>query len=202
MARPPSRRRQSARPWRRAKTALIALGLSLLSASHAAHGAAPATPAPPLEAPPAECEAAVTADPADREAWRCFYLWARRSGTWTSAQHRLQAALAADPANAHARLNLGHLHSDRGDAAAEPLYLQAADDYAAADDAVGGVHAHLALANLRAHVGRPPTKFRRHWTRPPTSPRTTASPSSRPRSTPRPPASSGARGPIMRSHIG
>jgi CHAT domain-containing protein len=139
-----------------ARTTLVGLILAASPLFTPAHAASPGANEATQTTPPTECEEAVTADPADREAWRCFYLWARRSGAWLGAQTRLESALVKEPDNAHARLNLGHLFSDQGDAAAEPHYIQAAARYGATGDAVGEVHAQLALANLHAHLGHPP----------------------------------------------
>ncbi len=102
----------------------------------------------------AECDALVTAQPGDLEAYRCFRLIARRHQLWTESVRRLESLLDVDPGNHRARLFLGWIEADRFRARAETLLREAAEGFAEEGDVGGEVRARLGLANHLLRQGR------------------------------------------------
>ncbi|MSP56051.1 MAG: CHAT domain-containing protein [Myxococcales bacterium] len=121
--------------------------LVLLSA--AAFGADPceAGLAAALSAPTAE-----TGSSGDRyEAWRCFYMSARKIGRWQDAEARLSRGRAGG--DVWAEVVLGHVYSDQGDARAEVHYRAALDAFERSGERVGSAQARFGLANYLWHSG-------------------------------------------------
>lgn len=100
-----------------------------------------------------ECESQVVEAPEASESWRCFYLWARRSGTWDAAHARLARAVAEDADNAHAMINLGHIEMSTGQAAPGDWYARALAAYTGQSDLEGVVKANVAFAQLLSSRG-------------------------------------------------
>ncbi len=96
----------------------------------------------------ADCDARVRAAPRALEGWRCYWFAARNGAPWSEAAQRLERALAADPANDAARLVLGAMAVDRGEARASGLLRTAVAGFSARGDVEGEVHARVTLAVL------------------------------------------------------
>ncbi len=105
--------------------------------------------------PPEDCEANVQANPADRESWRCFYVEARRDGSWDAARARLTRESTEHPENGHAWLNRAHIAAAIGTGDGEALYTTALERYTAANDTTGIVEAHIGRAIHHLHQGAP-----------------------------------------------
>lgn len=108
-----------------------------------------------LAATSPECEERVVKAPESSESWRCFYLWARRAGTWDAAHARLVQAVSDDGGNAHAMLNLGHIEVSTGQADAGRWYDRAVAVYERDNELEGQVNAHVAKALQLASRGAP-----------------------------------------------
>lgn len=85
------------------------------------------------------------------EAWRCFYMSARKIGRWDEAEARLSRGVAAgDP---WAEVVLGHVYSDQGDARAEVHYRAALAAFGRRGERAGSAQARFGLANYLWHTG-------------------------------------------------
>lgn len=98
----------------------------------------------------ATCEEGLTTNEDRYEAWRCFYMEARKAGTWADAEARLTAGAATDP---WAEISLGHVYSDQGDARAERHYRNAIAAFATRSERIGAAQARFGLANYLWHSG-------------------------------------------------
>lgn len=96
------------------------------------------------------CEESLPSHPDRYEAWRCFYMEARRSGSWGAAEARLTAGAATDP---WAEISLGHLYSDQGDPRAEVHYRSAIAAFVTRSERGGAAQARFGLANFLWHSG-------------------------------------------------
>ncbi|MDP2308283.1 MAG: CHAT domain-containing protein [Pseudomonadota bacterium] len=97
------------------------------------------------------CEAALTTATDRYEAWRCFYMAARKVGSWDEAEARIARGVAdGDP---WAQIVLGHVYSDQGDARAEAHYREAIAAFERREQRAGAAQARFGLANFLWHHG-------------------------------------------------
>ncbi len=113
------------------------------------------TPAAAQEdAPFAACEASFAAHPDDWKECGCFYRVANQTGLYDETAERLEHHRMAAPENACLAFTLGRLRLLFGDVeAAEPLFRQASDGYAARGEGAGEVYARINLAESLARLG-------------------------------------------------
>lgn len=85
------------------------------------------------------------------EAWRCFYMSARKIGRWDEAEARLSRGV--DDGDPWAEVVLGHVYSDQGDARAEVHYRAALAAFERRGEREGSAQARFGLANYLWHSG-------------------------------------------------
>lgn len=112
-----------------------------------------ATAAPGFAADFADCERQLAMVPASEAAANCFYDAGRKQNAFSEAARRLEQQLAEHPGNIWLRLNLGHARW-RDAAAAELLYRQAADQFAARRERRGEILARVSLHQVLISLGR------------------------------------------------
>ena len=101
-----------------------------------------------------ECDARVLADPDQLDPYRCYWFVARNTASWQDAERRLESRLALEPENHNARLVLGAIGADLGEARAESLLREAAAGFLRDRHAEGEVHARVTLAVFLRLRGR------------------------------------------------
>jgi CHAT domain-containing protein len=130
----------------------LALALACLAlAGPVATEAAPERPRPrTLD----DCESLVREQPESFDAYYCFWGVARRDKSFDDAARRLEARLAFAPDDHKARLYLGLIAADRGDARAVTLLSQAARGFQDQGEATGEVYARQSLVRIHEREGR------------------------------------------------
>jgi CHAT domain-containing protein/tetratricopeptide (TPR) repeat protein len=102
----------------------------------------------------ADCDARVSRQPRDPEAYQCYEVVARRTGGWSAAAQRLEALLLLDPENHRACYALASIERELRRDRAEELYRTAIEGFAEHDDAAMEILARLGLSTMLNSRGR------------------------------------------------
>lgn len=94
----------------------------------------------------ADCRALIAEHPDNLDAYRCFWVVARRYNHWRESIDELEALLDEQPGQPRALLYLGMIFADRGEAGVDDCLRRAADAFAAEGESTGEVYALLGLA--------------------------------------------------------
>ncbi|MEM8930785.1 MAG: CHAT domain-containing protein [Acidobacteriota bacterium] len=99
------------------------------------------------------CEQRVRQTPGDREANRCFYAVAQRTGRWSEAERHLRARLAATPDNPWLHFFLGHVEWRDRQPEVVDHYRVAAGLLIDREDHGGATEAYLNIAHFLRSTG-------------------------------------------------
>lgn len=100
------------------------------------------------------CDALVRDRSEDLDAYRCYWIVARRDVVWDDAFARVESLLEVDPDNPRVLFVLGGMAADRGQDRAERLFREAADRFANENHARGEVQARVSLGAYVCDRGR------------------------------------------------
>jgi len=100
------------------------------------------------------CDALVRDRSDDLDAYRCYWIVARRDVVWDDAFARVESLREADPENPRVLFVLGGMAADRGQDRAESLFREAADRFADESHARGEVQARVSLGSYVCDRGR------------------------------------------------
>jgi CHAT domain-containing protein/tetratricopeptide (TPR) repeat protein len=100
-----------------------------------------------------DCDAVVRERPDDLDAYRCYWIVARRDGSWDAAFERVEALWKADPEEPRVLFVLGGMAADRGQERAEDLYRRAADRFGEEGHVRGEVLTRVSISAYLTHRG-------------------------------------------------